>query len=45
MFPTSDAMILLHELGGDDGGGEWSGVGSRLEEDNNNGLSGGVSGK
>ena len=45
MFTTSDATILLHELGGDDGGGEWSGVRSRLEEDDNDGLPGGVSGK
>ena len=45
MFSTSDATIILHELGGDDGGGEWSGVGSRLEEDNNDGLPGGVLGK
>ena len=45
MFTTGDATILLHELGGDDGRGEWSGVGSGLEEDNNDGLPGGVSGK
>ena len=45
MFTTSDVTILLHELGGDNGGGEWSGVGRGLEEDNNNGLPGGVLGK
>ena len=42
---TSDATILLHELGGDDDGGEWSGVKNKLEEDNNNSLPGGVLGK
>ena len=45
MFTTSDVMILVHELGGDSGDGEWSGVRRGLEDDNDNGLPGGVSGK
>jgi len=45
LFTTGDTMILLHEFCGDNGGREWSGVRSRLEEYNNNCFPSRVPGK